>query len=83
MGMKRAGLLKPLKNSCPQMVCFLTSFSDNQNHDFTSHCINQDFCVRRGKALHSSGCESRPARSLQPVAIGAVVEATKRLKPSV
>jgi hypothetical protein len=38
--------------------------------------------VRRDKAAFSSGCKSHPARSLQPEATGAVVEATKWLKPS-
>ena len=42
------------------------------------------YFVRRAKALFLSGCESRPVTfSLQPVAIGAIVEVTKRLKPSV
>jgi dipeptidyl aminopeptidase/acylaminoacyl peptidase len=41
------------------------------------------FCVRRGKAWIFSGCKSRPAsQSLQPVAIGAAVEATKPPEPS-
>jgi hypothetical protein len=44
---------------------------------------NVQFLVRRAKARFLSGCESRPARSLQPVAIGAAAEATKRLKPPV
>jgi hypothetical protein len=39
--------------------------------------------VRRDKAALSSGCESNPARSLQPEATGAVMEVTKWLKPSV
>ena len=39
--------------------------------------------VRRDKAALSSGCESHPARSLQPEATGAVMEVTKWLKPSV
>ncbi len=39
--------------------------------------------MRRGKARIFSGCNSRPAtRSLQPVAIGAAVEATKPPEPS-
>ena len=39
--------------------------------------------VRREKALDFSGCNSRPGTgSLHPVAIEAVVEATKLLKPS-
>ena len=40
--------------------------------------------VRREKALDFSGCKSRPGTgSLHPVAIGAVVEVTKLLKPLV
>jgi len=39
--------------------------------------------VRREKALDFSGCKSRPGTgSLHPVAIEAVVEVTKLLKPS-
>ena len=38
--------------------------------------------VRRGKAALSSGCKPHPANSLQPEAIGAVMEVTKWLKPS-
>ena len=39
--------------------------------------------VRREKALDFSGCNSRPGTgSLHPVAIEAVVEVTKLLKPS-
>src|SRR5207248_10508010 len=39
--------------------------------------------VRRGKVLIFSGCNSHPATgSLQPVAIGAAVEATKPSEPS-
>jgi hypothetical protein len=39
--------------------------------------------VRREKVLDFSGCKSRPGTgSLHPVAIEAVVEATKLLKPS-
>ena len=38
--------------------------------------------VRRGKAALSSGWKSHPAISLQPEAIGAVMEVTKWLKPS-
>jgi hypothetical protein len=38
--------------------------------------------VRREKAAIFSGCNSRPARSLQPVAVGAVEEVTNPLKPS-
>src|ERR1044071_5111894 len=38
--------------------------------------------VRRGKAALSSGCKAHPANSLPPEAIGAVMEATKWLKPS-
>ena len=37
--------------------------------------------VRRAKAPSFIGCKSDPATLLQSVAIGAVVEATKRLKP--
>ena len=37
--------------------------------------------ARRGKAAFSSGCKSHPAISLQPEAIGAVMEVTKWLKP--
>src|SRR5262249_50335243 len=41
------------------------------------------FRVRREKASIFSGCKSRPAtQSLQPVAIGAAVEATRPPKPS-
>ena len=39
--------------------------------------------VRRAKAAFLSGCESHPAILLQPEAIGAVMEVTKWLKPSV
>jgi hypothetical protein len=39
--------------------------------------------VRRGKAALSSGCKSHPANSLPPEAIGAVMEVTKWLKPSI
>ena len=39
--------------------------------------------VRRDKAALSSGCKSHPANSLQPEAIGAVMEVTKWLKPSI
>jgi len=39
--------------------------------------------VRRAKAAFLSGCESNPAILLQPEAIGAVMEVTKWLKPSV
>ena len=38
--------------------------------------------VRRDKAALSSGCKAHPAISLQPEAIGAVMEVTKWLKPS-
>jgi len=41
-----------------------------------------DFGVRRAKAAFSSGYESHPAILLQPEAIGAVMEVTKWLKPS-
>jgi|ERR1700730_11939768 hypothetical protein len=41
-----------------------------------------DEVVCRGKAQFLRGCKSLPARSLQPVAIGAGGEATSRLKPS-
>jgi hypothetical protein len=37
--------------------------------------------VRRGKARSPSGRQTHRQLSLQPVAIGAVVEVTKRLKP--
>ena len=40
------------------------------------------FGVRRDKAALSSGCKAHPAISLQPEAIGAVMEVTKWLKPS-
>jgi hypothetical protein len=40
------------------------------------------FGVRREKAALSSGCKAHPAISLQPEAIGAVMEVTKWLKPS-
>src|SRR5258708_38888950 len=40
------------------------------------------FGVRREKAALSSGCEAHPAKSLQPEATGAGMEATKCLKPS-
>ena len=39
--------------------------------------------VRRAKAALSSGCKPHPANSLQPEAIGAVMEVTKWLKPSI
>src|SRR3954471_5793814 len=39
--------------------------------------------VRRGKAALSSGCKPHPANSLPPEAIGAVMEVTKWLKPSI
>jgi len=39
--------------------------------------------VRRDKAALSSGCKPHPANSLQPEAIGAVMEVTKWLKPSI
>ena len=38
--------------------------------------------VRRGTAALSSGCKAHPANSLPPEAIGAVMEVTKWLKPS-
>ena len=41
-----------------------------------------EFGVRREKAALSSGCKAHPAISLQPEAIGAVMEVTKWLKPS-
>jgi hypothetical protein len=37
--------------------------------------------VRRDKAALSSGCKPHPAKSLQPEATGAGMEATKCLKP--
>ena len=39
--------------------------------------------VRRDKAALSSGCKAHPANSLPPEAIGAVMEVTKWLKPSI
>jgi len=39
--------------------------------------------VRRAKAAFLSGCKSHSAILLQPEAIGAVMEVTKWLKPSV
>src|SRR5689334_10150552 len=39
--------------------------------------------VRRGKAALSSGCKPHPVNSLPPEAIGAVMEVTKWLKPSI
>jgi len=42
-----------------------------------------EFGVRRVKAAFLSGCKSHPAILLQPEAIGAVMEVTKWLKPSV
>ena len=49
-----------------------------------SFILSRRFLVRREKALFHSGCESHPGTgSLRPVAIGAVVEATKLLKPPV
>ena len=39
--------------------------------------------VRRAKAALSSGCKSHLATALQPEAIGAVMEETKGLKPSI
>jgi len=41
------------------------------------------FGVRRDKAALSSGCKPHPANSLPPEAIGAVMEVTKWLKPSI
>jgi len=38
--------------------------------------------VRREKAALSSGCKSHPAKMLQPEVVGAVMEVTKWLKPS-
>jgi hypothetical protein len=38
--------------------------------------------VRRAKAAFLSGCKSHLAMLLQPAAIGAVMEVTKWLKPS-
>ncbi len=46
-------------------------------------CRTAGIGVRRGKAALSSGCEAHPAISLQPEAIGAVMEVTKWLKPSI
>jgi len=39
--------------------------------------------VRCDKAALSSGCKAHPAKSLPPEAIGAVMEVTKWLKPSI
>ena len=39
--------------------------------------------VRRDKAALSSRCKAHPAKSLPPEAIGAVMEVTKWLKPSI
>src|SRR5215472_11290712 len=39
--------------------------------------------VHRGKAALFSGCKAHPANSLPPEAIGAVMEVTKWLKPSI
>src|SRR3954452_16684553 len=39
--------------------------------------------VRRDKAALSSGCKPHPAKSLPPEAIGAVMEVTRWLKPSI
>jgi len=51
---------------------------------FSTLVSSLNFSVRRGKALIHSGWKSRPgAGSFHPVAIGAVVEATKLLKPPV
>jgi hypothetical protein len=48
-----------------------------------NHRATPRLYVRREKARIFSGCKSRPATwSLQPVAIGAAVEATKPPKPS-
>jgi len=41
------------------------------------------FGVRRAKAALSSGCKPYPATLLPPEAIGAVMEVTKWLKPSI
>ena len=41
------------------------------------------FGVRRDKAALSSGCEARPATSLQPEAVGAGMELTQCPKPSI
>ena len=46
-----------------------------------NHCARN--VVRREKARSLSGLEPTRQLSLQPVAIGAVVEETKRPKPSV
>ena len=45
--------------------------------------LSSAVCVRRDKAAFLSGCESHPANSLRPEAIGAVMEVTKWLKPLV
>ena len=48
------------------------------NHRATSRLY-----VRRGKALLPAGANPARQLSLRPVATGAIVEATKRLKPPV
>ena len=40
------------------------------------------FDARREKMAIFSGCNSRPARLLQPVVVGAVEEVTNLLRPS-
>jgi hypothetical protein len=48
------------------------------------HRLVQKETVRRAKARTSRGLRNPPGKlSLQPVVIGAAVEVTKRLKPSV
>jgi hypothetical protein len=67
---------------CPPQLCLL--------NDLIQYFLSfaRRFCmtglgVRRAKAAFSSGCESHPAISLQPEAIGAVMEVTKWLEPPV
>ena len=45
--------------------------------------LKSEMGVRRAKAALSSGCKPHPANSLPPEAIGAVMEVTKWLKPSI
>ncbi|MDP8919826.1 MAG: transposase, partial [Pseudomonadota bacterium] len=45
--------------------------------------LKSEMGVRRGKAALSSGCKPHPANSLPPEAIGAVMEVTRWLKPSI
>ena len=52
-------------------------------HEFWNRYSNPHFSVRRERRVFSVGETPTRQLSLQPVAIGAVVEVTKRPKPSV